>query len=301
MRKFRAGNYSIENVVAGSEASESAESIFAALPEEFALSVVAGNADFAGVMGFAHFSDSRCLVRDSFGEAFDFEKENRSSIARESSVNEILDNSKSPAVEHFASRGSDGSGGDIDDRFRGVIDGIENGEKRPNGFRLAGKLYGDFGNEGKCAFGANEKGSEIVAPRVAVLAADSDDFAIRENEFEGGDVIAGDAVRKGVWAAGIFCDVAADCAGFLARRIRSEVQSVRFGRESEVKIDDAGLDNRAVIFSVKSENAIHARKNDHHAAGARERATGEPGPGTAADDGNVMLPGKLDDARNMFG
>ncbi len=96
-------------------------------------------------------------------------------------------------------------------------------------------------------------------------------------------------------ATGIFRDVAANVAGFLAGRIGSEVEAVRLGRKSEIEIDDAGLDDRALIFGVERENAVHACENDHHAAGAGERAAGKARTGAAANDGNVVLGGELGD------
>jgi hypothetical protein len=57
-----------------------------------------------------------------------------------------------------------------------------------------------------------------------LFAADADDFAIGEDEFESGDVIGGDAVGKGVRAAGVFSDIAADGAGLPTGRIGSEIE-----------------------------------------------------------------------------
>lgn len=300
LRKFCAGNDAVENVVAGSKAAESAESVFAAFPEEFALGVVASDADFAGVMSVADFGDGGGLGGDGFGEAFDFEEQNGGTVARKSGVYEIFDSSKSPAVKHFASRGSDSAGGDVDNRFRGVVHGIENGEERLDGFGFAGEFYRDFGDEGERAFGADEETREIVAGSIAVPAADADDFTIGENEFESGDMIGGDTVGQRMRAAGVFRDVAADSAGFLAGGIGSKIEAVRLGGAGEFEIDDAGLDDGALIFRVKSEDAIHAGEDDHDATGASQCAAGESGAGTTPDNGNVELGGDFDDARNVL-
>ena len=134
-----------------------------------------------------------------------------------------------------------------------------------------------------------------------MFAADANDFAIGKDEFESGDVIGGDAVGEGVRAAGVFGDVSADGAGFPTGRIGGEIKTVRLGGAGEFVIDDAGLDDGALIFDVELENAIHAREYQHHATGAGERAAGKPRAGAATDDGDVILCGELCDARNIFG
>ena len=74
-------------------------------------------------------------------------------------------------------------------------------------------------------------------------------------------MIGGDAVRKRVRAAGIFGDVAADGACFLAGRIGREMQAgVGYGG-AEIGIHYAGLDGGAFVFDVNFQDAIHARKN----------------------------------------
>src|SRR6267143_2986870 len=66
LRKFRTRNHAIEDVVAGSETAERAESVLAAFPEKFALGIVASNADFARVMRAANFIDGGGLGGDGF-------------------------------------------------------------------------------------------------------------------------------------------------------------------------------------------------------------------------------------------
>jgi hypothetical protein len=55
-----------------------------------------------------------------------------------------------------------------------------------------------------------------------------------------------------------------------------------------------------MIFGVNFENAIHARENHHHAAGAGERAAGKARTGAPADNGQIVFSGELDDAGNVF-
>src|SRR2546429_205912 len=104
-------------------------------------------------------------------------------------------------------------------------------------------------------------------------------FAVGKDQFERGDVIGGDAIGERVGTTGVFGDVAADGAGLLAGGIWREVKAVRCGGEAKIEIDHAGLDDGALVLRVEGENAVHARKNDHHAAGAGERSAGKTGPG----------------------
>ncbi|GAC1616513.1 MAG: hypothetical protein PVS2B2_10530 [Candidatus Acidiferrum sp.] len=60
----------------------------------------------------------------------------------------------------------------------------------------------------------------------------------------------------------------------------------------DIEIDDAGLDDGALIFEIEGENFVHARKSEHDATGTGERAAGKAGAGTAADDGKVVLGGE---------
>ena len=300
LRKLGAGNDSVENVVAGGEAAESAEGVFAAFPEEFALGVVAGEANFAGVMQIANFGDGDGLSCNGFREALDFEEKNGGAVAREAGVDEVLDDAERPAIEHFASGWSDGAGGDVNDGFGGVVHGIENGEKGFDGFGLAGEFDGDFGDERERAFGANEKAGQIVAWSVALRAANADDFSIGENELQGSDVIAGNAVSECVRTARVFGNVAADGAGFLAGRIGCEVEAMGLGGKGKIVIHNARLDDGALIFRVNREDAIHARESEHQTARAGKRASGEAGASAAADNGHVVFRGELDDLRNFL-
>lgn len=293
--KFCAGDDAVKNIIAGGETAESAEGVFAAFPEELALSVVAGEADFARVMQVANLGDGNRLGGNGFRESFDFEEKNGGAVAREAGMNEVFDDAQGPAVEHFASSGSDGAGGDIYNGFRSVVHGIKNGEKSFDGFSLAGKLDGDFRDESKGTFGADEQACQIVAWRVTLGAANTHNLAVGENEFEGSDVIGGDAVSERVGAAGVFGDVATDGAGFLAGRIGREVEAMRLGGEREIVIHDARLDDGPLIFRFDRKNAIHPREDEHQTAGAGERPTGEAGSGAAANDGHIVFASEFDD------
>jgi hypothetical protein len=107
-------------------------------------------------------------------------------------------------------------------------------------------------------------------------------------------------IRQRVRAAGILRHVSADGAGFLAGGIGSEVQAGVLDGTGEIKIDHAWLHDRALIFKVEIEDAIHAREGDEKATGWGKRSAGEPGTCATADDGYVALRGQLNDLGNFM-
>src|SRR5271157_1310415 len=66
----------VEDVIAGSEASQRAKGVLPAFPEEVAFAAVLGNAHFAGVVRAADVLDGRGLGFDGFAQAFDFNEQN---------------------------------------------------------------------------------------------------------------------------------------------------------------------------------------------------------------------------------
>ncbi len=259
------------------------------------------DADLAGFVGAADFVDHGGLRGDRFQHTFDFEQKHGAGIHREAGVDVVLDDAEGPAVEHFACGWRDAAGGDVGDGFTGVVHRFENGEECFDGFGFAGEFYRDFGDESERAFGADEETGEIVRASVALLAADANDFAAGEDEFERGDVIGGNAAGEGVWAAGVFSDVAADGGGFLAGGIGGEIEASVFDGAGDVEIDDAGLDDGALVFEIEFEDAIHAGEDEHESAGASERAAGEACACAAAEDGDVVLVCQVDDLGDFGG
>jgi len=87
------------------------------------------------MMRVADFGDRGGLSSDGFSEAFDFDEENSRAVHGKPR-GYSLRRAQRPAVEHFTRGGSDGAGGDVDDGVGGIVDGIEDGEKRFTDFGL---------------------------------------------------------------------------------------------------------------------------------------------------------------------
>ena len=113
-------------------------------------------------------------------------------------------------------------------------------------------------------------------------------------------MIGRDAVSESVRAAGIFGDVAANGAGLLARRIGSKIETIRFGGECEIEINDAWLNDRALIFRIECKDAVHARENDHDSTSPGQRAAGKAGARAAANNRDVVLCGEFCDLRDLL-
>ena len=199
-----------------------------------------------------------------------------------------FDGADGPAVHHFAGGRRDAARGNFDDRFGGVVDGIESGEQGLDGFRQARELDGDFRDQAEGALRADEKAREIVAGRVESRTSEMDDLAGGQHDFESQHVIGGDAVGQRVRAAGIFGYVAADGAGFLAGRVRRKMQAEMFDGQAEIGVHDAGLDASALVRGIDLENFVHASEGDDDAAAAGERSAGKAGAGAASDKRHIV-------------
>ena len=114
-------------------------------------------------------------------------------------------------------------------------------------------------------------------------------------------MVRSDAVSERVRTAGIFGDVSADGACFLAGGIGREMQSCMGDGERKIGVHDTGLDDGELVFDVDFEDAIHAREGDDDAAIAGERASGEAGAGAASNDGSFVAFGELDDLHDVGG
>src|SRR5438132_1498667 len=181
LRKFRTRDDAVEDIIAGSQAAECAESVLAAFPEEVAFCVVACDADFAGMMRGTNVADRGGLSSDGFSQAFHLNEQNSAAVHRKTGVDVVFDGAKRPAIEHFTRGRSDGASGDVHDGVGGIIHGIENGEKCLHGFGLAREFYGDFGDEGKRAAGKS---------RASAAAYDGDVVACSESD-DARDLLAG--------------------------------------------------------------------------------------------------------------
>ena len=164
--------------------------------------------------------------------------------------------------------------------------------KRAHVFGQAQKFYGDFGDQRESSFGTDHQAGQIVTGSFHRSSADAHNFGVRQDQLETGDMVGSDAIGKRMRAAGVFRDVAANGAGFLAGGIGSEVQAVLFDGAREVEIHDARFDDGPLIFRIDFQNVVHARERDDNAASPRQSAAGESGARAAPDDGKTVAIGQ---------
>ena len=109
-----------------------------------------------------------------------------------------------PAIEHFASSGNYRARGNLRDGFRGIVDGLKDGEQSLDGFGLAQKFDGDFRDQRQRSFRAHKQAGQIVPNGVTVQAAYTKYVAVWKNQFQRGDVIGSYTISESMRAAGIF-------------------------------------------------------------------------------------------------
>src|SRR5580658_4170511 len=222
-RQFGARDHTVLHVVSGREPANGAKGVFAALPKQIAFTRVSRNANFASAMKAANLTNIFRVLFDYFTQAVHFEQQDRGAINRKSRVHVRFHGTQRPGIEHFARGGSDSARGDVYHGFRGVVHGLENRKKRFHRLGIARELYGNFGDEGERALGADEKAGKIVTGRIERRTAETHEFPGWQNNLKREYVVGGHSVSQGVWPSGIFRNVAADCAGALAGRIGSEM------------------------------------------------------------------------------
>ena len=119
-------------------------------------------------------------------------------------------------------------------------------------------------------------------------AADADDRAVGEHDFQAEDVIAGDAVFQAARAAGVGGDVAADVVIRAAGGIGRIKEAVLSTASCNCFRDDARLDDGDEIVGVDFLDAVHAFERKHDAAAHRHTAADVTKARPAGGDGNAM-------------
>ncbi len=207
----------------------------------------------------------------------------------------ILDRANRPAVHHFARGRRDAARGNLDNGLRCVIHGFVDREQRFRRLRQPRELYSNFGDKRESPLGTNEKPGEIVAGRIKRGAAKMNELAARQYNLEREYMIRRHTISQRVRPAGILGDIAADRASLLARRIGREMQPKMLNGKAQIRIHQAGLHTRALIFRIHFENAIHSRERSDDPAAPRDRTAGEPSAGASAHQRRFVLLGQPHD------
>ena len=299
-RKSSAGNHAVLNDVVGRNTAHCSERGFAAFPDECALGVGLGDANFPGAIRTANFVNVREKGLD-FGERAIKLDEKQAATVGIVGVDGGFGGLDGEMVHHFNGGGEHAGGDDTADCGAGFVGGRKRGEERADAFGALDDAENDFRRYAERAFGANEDASEIVAGSIERFSAEMNERAVGKNDFEADDVGGGEAVLQAMRAAGVFRDVASDAADGLRRRIGRVEIFVGLDAAGDVEIDDAGFDGNASVGNVHFENAVHASKAEDYPVFDWECAAAEAGAGTARDERKFFAVAETQDGLNLLG
>src|ERR1700722_9767382 len=101
-------------------------------------------------------------------------------------------------------------------------------------------------------------------------------------------------------AAGILSNVAPNGAGFLAGWIGREIKTGMLDSAREIEIDDARLYDRALIFKVEVEDAVHTGEGDDDPTTRSERPAGQTGSCATPNNRHLVLHRKRNNAGDFI-
>ena len=169
--------------VVGRDAAHGGEGGFAALPDQGALGVGLGDANFGGGVGAADFVDVGHQGFDFSDGAVEFDEEERAAH-RVVGVDGGFGGLDGEVVHHFDGGGEHACGDDAADGGAGFVGVREGGEERLHAFGALDDAENHFCGDAERAFGTDENAEEIVAGSVESFSAEVDEGAVGENDFE---------------------------------------------------------------------------------------------------------------------
>ena len=296
-----AGDDAVVGVIVGRQASDGAERLLAALPQQGALGVVLGDAHGLAVVLLADVGNALRVGFHAVLDAVELDEQEGAGVQRQTGLDGRLHRLDGQVVHHFQGRRDNAGADDATYRVAGCFNRVEEGQQRLDRLRLAHDPHGDAGDDAEGALGANEQAGQVVAGGVEQRTAEMHQVAVRQHDFQAQHVVGGDAVLEGVRAAGVFRHVAADGARPLARRVRRVVEAaVRHGQR-QVQVHQPRLHHGALVAVIDFQDLVHAAHLDDDAAFERQGAATQPGTGAARHERDVVPVGQLDDVHHLLG
>src|SRR5205807_3497792 len=123
-------------------------------------------------------------------------------------------------VHHLDRSRHDPRRDDLAHRGTGLIHRAKGGEQRAHGLRRPRQTNRYFGRDAESPLATNERTYEVIARWIRRISTEPLDTAVRQHDFESGDVMCREAVLQAMRAAGVLRHIATDRADLLARRIR---------------------------------------------------------------------------------
>ena len=197
VRKLRAWDHAVHHHIGWRHAAVCTEGGLASLPEKLPLGLAVRGAHLARARLAARLDDALGLHVHPDREAVELDQQRRVGVARITTVERVLDRLDGQVVDHLHRRRHEPARDDRRHRRRGLVDRVEHREHRLDGLRFLEDTDDDARGDPERALGADEDPGQVVAARLACLAAEPHDLAVRHDDLEPEDVIRGDAVLRG--------------------------------------------------------------------------------------------------------
>ena len=193
------------------------------------------------------------------------------------------------AVHDLHRRRHDPRRDDARDRLARRFDRRERRELGDDDLWLPHDAKRDLDRHAERALGADDD-AEQVRPVVAVdrLPAELEQLAVGEHDLRASHVVHGEPVLEAVGAAGVLGEVAADRADLLARGVGGVEIPLAGDCAGYVEVRHSGLDDDTLTLDVDLDDSVHPRERDDDAVRDRQRATREPRPRAAGDEGDAF-------------
>ena len=121
---------------------------------------------------------------------------------------------------------------------------------------LGRNTHRDLGDDTEKSLRSREDAKEVVTVGIEVLAADPDDLARHQDDFQAQEIVGGDTVLETVHAARIFGDIATDRTGELARWIGRVIEPLMVHFPGNRQIGDTRLGGHTAVGVIDIEDAV---------------------------------------------
>src|SRR6185437_13284774 len=165
----------------------------------------------------------------SFGmflQAFYLDDQHSFSVLGQSHWRPALNGFDGCPIHDFQGRRNNAGPSYSDDGFSRIVHLVKHAEQCPHRLAAGCQFNDDLGNDSHGAFRADEDTAKIVTGSIRNFTTQPDNSSVVEHDFDTKYVIGGYPVGKGVRAAGVVGDIAADGAGGLTAWVGSIEQTV---------------------------------------------------------------------------
>src|SRR5579885_2940471 len=298
-RQRRPRDHAVLHNIVPRNAAHGGEGSLASLPKERALKFRLRQADFRGAMRAADLVNVPHQELDFRERAVEFHEQQPAAdwIIR---VYHGLGSLDRQWVHHLDGCRKHPRGDDAADGSTGFVGGRKGREEDAHALRTLDQPENHFRRDAERAFRADKNPAEVATGSIEGLAANTNQFTIRQDYLEAENGRRREAILKAVGAAGIFRYVAANGTDRLRGRVWGVEIFLRGDTVRHFQIDDSGLDYGARVGHVDFEYAVHPRKGDDDAAFDRQCAAAQPCAGAARHKGDLLAMANSHDALHFL-